>query len=298
MSMHRNLSGKLIGSAILLAVTAVAGPLLAEPTKGTLVIAVNQEPQDLAAQGTYKEINAPGLRNVVETLIAVDPLSGALSPVLATAWERIDDSTLRFTIREGVNFHDGSPMTAEAVAGAITWVWSPEKAFTIQEYAGPGTITAKALDDKTIEVNSSEPDPLLEFRMTLNGITSAKQIAENPERHFDTPIGTGPYSFGEWKKGQYWTASYNADWWGNASDDAYGTTKPVYADLRFVFRSEDAARVAMVQSGEAQLAMFPSADECARAESEAAYDCVTGPSTTYLYGRLDHSLHADPHPAR
>jgi peptide/nickel transport system substrate-binding protein len=294
MSKFRFLSGKLLGPAALLAATAFAGPLLAEPTKGTLVVAVNQEPQDLAAQGTYKEINAPGLRNVVETLIAVDPVSGDLSPVLATAWKRIDDSTLRFTIRDGVTFHDGTPMTAAAVAESITWVWSPEKAFTIQEYAGPGTITAKAIDDNTIEVNSSEPDPLLEFRMTLNGISSAKQLAESPERHFDTPIGTGPYKFDEWKKGQYWTASYNSDWWGNASVEAYGTTKPVYADLKFVFRSEDAARVAMVQSGEAQLAMFPSADECARADGEAGYDCVTGPSTTYLYGRLDHSLHANP----
>ncbi len=294
MSTHRFLSGHVLGSVAFLAATIVASPLLAEPTKGTLVIAVNQEPQDLAAQGTYKEINAAGLRNVVETLIAVDPVDGKLRPVLATAWERIDDSTLRFTIRDGVTFHDGTPMTAEAVAGSINWVWSPENAFTIQEYAGPGALTAKALDDKTVEVTSSEPDPLLEFRMTLNGISSAKQLAESPERHFDTPIGTGPYRFGEWSKGQFWTASYNPDWWGNSAEDAYGTTKPVYADLKFVFRSEDAARVAMVQSGEAQLGMFPSADECARAEGEAGYDCVTGPSTTYLYGRLDHSLHADP----
>ena len=90
--------------AIVLAVSPIHG----EPTHGTLVVAVNQEPQDLAAQGTYKEINAPGLRNVIETLIAVDPVSGDfVVPVLATAWERVDDRTLRFTIRDGVSFHDG-----------------------------------------------------------------------------------------------------------------------------------------------------------------------------------------------
>jgi peptide/nickel transport system substrate-binding protein len=276
------------------ALLAMAGPLQANPGQGTLVVAVNQEPQDLAAQGTFKEINATGLRNVLETLIAVDPVSGNLTPILATAWERVDGSTLRFTIREGVNFHDGSAMTAEAVAKSITWVWSAENAFTIQEYAGPGAITAVAIDDNTVEVTSSEPDPLLEFRMTLNGISSAEQLENSPMKHFDTPIGTGPYAFGEWAKGQFWTATYNADWWGMTADDAYGTTKPDYSDLKFVFRSEDAARVAMVQSGEAQIAMFPSEHECERADGEADYSCVTGPSTTYLYGRLDHSLHADP----
>ena len=76
--------------------------------------------------------------------------------VLATAWERIDGSTLRFTIRQGVKFHDGTDMTAEAVAKSINWVWSPEKAFTIQEYAGPGEITAAAIDESTVEV-VSEP---------------------------------------------------------------------------------------------------------------------------------------------
>ena len=50
------------GSALAFAAAAA----FAEPSHGTLVVAVNQEPQDLAAQGTYKEINATGLRNVVE----------------------------------------------------------------------------------------------------------------------------------------------------------------------------------------------------------------------------------------
>jgi peptide/nickel transport system substrate-binding protein len=278
------------GSA--LAFAAVAS--YAAPTHGTLVVAVNQEPQDLAAQGTYKEINATGLRNVVETLIAVDPVTGEMRGVLATDWERVDGSTLRLTIRQGVKFHDGTDMTAEAVAKSINWVWSPEKAFTIQEYAGPGEITATAIDESSVEVVSSKADPLLEFRMTLGGISSAAQLDNSPEEHFDTPVGTGPYVFGEWAKGQYWTANYNPDWWGLNADDAYGTTKPAYSDLKFVFRAEDATRVAMVQSGEAQLGMFPSADECARAADAADYDCVTGPSTTYLYGRLDHSLHAHP----
>ncbi len=266
---------------------------LAQPTQGELVVAVAQEPQDLAAQGAYKEVNAAGLRNVIETLIAQDPVSGELKGVLATAWERVDDKTVRFTIREGVTFHDGSPMDAEAVVRSINWVWSLDNAFTIQEFAGSGAISASVVDATTVEVTSSEPDPLLEFRMSLNGISSSKQLDDDPSGHFSIPIGTGPYTFVEWQAGQYWSAEYNPDWWGLSADDAYGTTKPDWSSLKFVFRSEDAARVAMVQSGEAHVSIFPSGDECARAEEADGYSCVTGPSTTYLYGRLDHSLYAD-----
>lgn len=270
-----------------------AGMAMAAPS-GDLVVAVPQEPQDLAAQGAYKEINAHGLRNVVETLIATDPETGDYIPVLATDWERIDDSTLRLTLREGVTFHDGTPMTAEAVATAITFVWDPESAFTIQEYAGPGVISAEATGENEVTVTSSEPDPMLEFRLTLNGITSARQIRENPAAHFDTPVGTGPYSFVEWERGQYWSAEANPDWWGYEADDAYGETEPMFETLRFVFRTETSARSAMVRAGEAQVAVSPSPEECAAAGDNDGYSCISGPSNTYMYGRLDHSLHADP----
>ena len=258
---------------------------------GTFVFAVNQEPQDLAAQGTYKEINAPGLRNVVETLIAVDP-DGTTVPVLAESWEVIDDSTIRFTIRDGVSFHDGTALNAESAAFAVNWVWSADNAFTIQEFAGPGEVTASVIDDSTIEVTSSVPDPLLEWRMTLGGITSMEQIENDPAAHFNHPIGTGPYIFDEWAVGQYWTANVNMDWWGWTADDVYGDVLPMFERLEFIFRAEDAVRTATALTGEAQLSMFPSGEECAAGGDGVT--CIAGPSDTYLYGRLDHSLFSIP----
>ena len=275
--------------AALLAATATT---TAAAPEGTLVVAVNQEPQDLAAQGAYKEINAPGLRNVVETLIASDPVSGGFKGILATDWEVVDDRTIRMTLREGVAFHDGTPFNAESAAHAVNFVWSADNAFTIQEYGGPGTITATPTGEYSMEIVSSEPDPLLEFRLSLNGISSMQQIMDNPAAHFDTPIGTGPYKFVEWVPGQYWSAEFNSDWWGMTADDAYGTGEPAFQELRFVFRPEDGARAAMVQSGEAQLAMFPTPSDCGAADGASDYECIAGPSDTYLYGRLDHSLYA------
>ena len=275
--------------AALFATTTATSGLAAE---GTLVVAVNQEPQDLAAQGAYKEINAPGLRNVIETLIAADPVTGKFRGILATDWEVVDDTTIRMSLREGVSFHDGTPFNAESAAFAVNYVWSADNAFTIQEYGGPGTITATPTGDYSMEVVSSEPDPLLEFRLSLSGVSSVQQIQEDPAAHFHTPIGTGPYKFIEWLPGQYWSAEFNQDWWGLSADDVYGTAIPAFQELRFVFRPEDGARSAMAQSGEAQLAMFPSPNDCATALDFDNLKCATGPSDTYLYGRLDHSLYA------
>lgn len=291
MTLLRMRRAALLTSAIALSVAA--GAAFAAP-EGRFVIAVEQEPQDLAAQGAYKEVNAPGLRNVMETLIATDPVTGAYIPVLATSWERVDDSTLRLTLREGVKFHDGTDMTAEAVATSVAFVWSPGNSFTIQEYAGPGTITATAIGPNQIEVRSSEPDPMLEFRLTLGGVSSARQIEEAPASHFDTPIGTGPYKFVDWERGQYWRAAINPDWWGYSADDAYGVGEPPFEELVFVFRSEGSARTSMVRAGEAQLAFGPTSEDCQAASTNPGYSCVTGPSDAYMYGRLDQSLHADP----
>ena len=280
--------------ALVAAQTAlVAGAAHATPD-GEFVVAVHQEPQDLAAQGAYKEINAPGLRNVLETPIATDPETGEYVPILATGWERVDDRTVRMTIRDGVQFHDGTEMTAEVVAKAISFVWSPDSAFTIQEYAGPGVMSAKATGPMEVEVTSTEADPMLEFRLTLTGISSAKQIEENPADHFSHPIGTGPYIFDEWVRGQYWTANANPEWWGLTADAAYGDTEPQFETLRFVFRPEGSARNAMVRTGEAQLATNPTPEDCTAAEGNDGYSCITGPSDAYLYGRLDQSLHAHP----
>ena len=65
-------------------------------------------------------------QNVAETLTEINPDDASITPRLATSWERIDDRTWRFQLREGVVFHDGTPMDAEAVATSINRTLNPE----------------------------------------------------------------------------------------------------------------------------------------------------------------------------
>src|SRR3712207_2208793 len=67
----------------------------------------------------------------LETLLRYTP-NGELEPMLATEWTQVQPTTWEFTLREGVSFQDGTPMNADAVAGALTHllkVETPARAF-------------------------------------------------------------------------------------------------------------------------------------------------------------------------
>ena len=268
---------------------SIIGTAMAAGGGGELVIVANQEIQSMQAQVTYKEVNGPGLRNVIENLTRLDPVTNEVLPMLATSWEQVEPTVWHFTLREGVTFHDGSPLDGEAAAVSINWLYNPENNYSVREMMGP-QITAEAVDASTVAVITAAPDPLLARRIYLAGLTSAKQILEDPASHDVHPIGTGPYVFDEWKQGQFWTASANDDWWGNEADDTYGEI--FFDSLRVVFRPEPIVRSAMVESGEAHIAMFLTKDDCERFDAEDGVDCIVKGSDTFLMFRLDyHGAH-------
>lgn len=146
-------------------------------------------------------------------------------------------------------------------------------------------ITAEAAGEYVIEVKTETPDPLIPWRMYLGGITSMKQIQESPATVDETPIGTGPYRFVELRKGQDWSAESYPEWWGLNSDDAYG--KVTFNKLRFVFRNESAVRAAMVETAEADFAMFVTPEQCEAANAAEGRKCIVAPSDSYLFFRPD-----------
>ncbi|MEM8564222.1 MAG: ABC transporter substrate-binding protein [Pseudomonadota bacterium] len=262
---------------------------------GELVIVGNQEPQSMQAQVAHKEVNGIGIRNVIEQLTRLDPETNEVLPMLAVSWEQKSPTEWHFNLRPGVKFHDGTDLDAEAAAVSINWLWGEENGYVIRDMMGP-QISAKAIDDNTVAVMTESVDPLLPRRMYLGGITSARQILEDPDDHNVTPIGTGPYVFKEWVPGQYWSATANPDWWGNTADDTYGDI--FYDAIKVVWRPEALVRSAMVESGEAQVAMFLTREECDRFKDISNVDCMLKGSDTFLQFRLDyqgaHPLLQDP----
>lgn len=250
----------------------------AEPT-GKLVVAMSVEPDTLENWKAYSTDGHPILRNVQEALINRDPKTNELVGELATSWEQTDELTWRFTLREGVTFHDGEPLTAEIAAFGTNYTWSKENGFEIYQFIGPD-ITATAVDELTLDVATASPDPILPSRLYFSPIPSMKQIEERPDSLVTEPIGTGPYTFVEWNRGQYIRITANPDWWGLNSPDARGTV--TIKDAEFVFRAESSVRASMVTAEEAQIGRFLAPEDC-----ETTPVCKSVPSVETIFLRLD-----------
>lgn len=274
--------------------TTGAAEETAAPTGGgDVVLAVAIEPVSMDAWRAFSEVGAPGFRNTVETLFVLDFESRDLKPVLGTELSVVDDKTVEVTLREGVSFHDGSAFDAEAVVTNFNFVFDEENAFDLLDFLGP--IAAEATGPNTVRLSTPEPDPLLPVKLTFVPISSAQQLTESPDTYSTNLIGTGPYVFDEWQRGQSLTYSLFEDWWGFAAGMTDDSVAP-FQTAKYDVRTEDAVRASMVAAGEAQLAQFVSPEECAVLASGADTKCETSPSVETIFIRMDTNgqLFSDP----
>lgn len=249
-----------------------------------LVVAVPSENTTLASHQSPQEVNSPGLKNIYEGLVTRDPVTNEIVGELATSWEQIEPTRWRFVLREGVKFHDGTDFNADAAAFAINFLFADEEDRLLRSFMGSQT-TAEVVDDMTIDVITEEPDPIIPERMYFTGIPSKRLLEEQYDTYETNPIGTGPYMYDEWVRGQYFQIKANPDWWGLTSDDAIGEI--TFDRVRFVPRPEGGVRTSLIQTGEAQLAMFLSAEQCDTLRAASGTDCVQGPSVETLFIRFD-----------
>ncbi|MCF1744367.1 ABC transporter substrate-binding protein [Paradevosia shaoguanensis] len=267
-------------------VAAVAGmlafPAMAQDTRPDFVIAVN---------GLYRSIepidgNSTNSQRIMDSIYdpivgrnyAEDPEGGELRPGLATAWEQVDDLTWHFTIREGVKFHNGQTMTAEDVAFTL----SPERIWGENALVPAGTrytesfASVTALDDKTVEVKTTIPDPNLPYRfVTPLGfvVPKAAYLEQGVEKFGQLPIGTGPYKVVEFDPASHVKLEAFDDYWGG---------KPPLKSIEFRIVPEFSARIAGMVSGEFDLMVNTPVDEIETVKSYPGLHYVSRPGDNYI----------------
>jgi peptide/nickel transport system substrate-binding protein len=277
------------GAALGLSTSAIGTALRAAPETvfaqeaepaGQIVISLSAEPATLENWNAYSLDGHPVLRNIFEALLNRDPASNELVGELATAWDWTDDRTLRFTLREGVTFHDGSPFNAQVAADGLNYTWSAENAFDIIQFMGP-QISAAVVDEKTIDVSTEEPDPILPARLYFSPLPNMKQVQERPDSLPNEPNGTGPYQLVEWVRGDHISLTAYPEWWGNGDPEAAFGQQSI-KDVQYVWRPESTVRAAQVTAGEAQIARFLAPEDC-----ETTPVCLEAPSVETIFLRLD-----------
>lgn len=233
----RFLGGAIVAAASLL---IAAAPVMAE----SVTIVLDTEPDQLdPCQAAKSQVGKVIKQNVIETLTEVNPADGSVSPRLATSWEQVDDLTWRFELRDGITFHDGSPLNAEAVAFSLerTLVEALACEAAIKYFTGT-EIEAVVVDDDTIDFVTAAPSPIMP---TLMGSLAVMSLATPPDTITREPIGTGPFTLSEWTPGQQIVLSPFENYWGET---------PAVTSATYVWRPDSAVRAAMVAAGEADIA--------------------------------------------
>jgi len=220
--------------------------------QGTLRVALPTEPSSLYIPTTPDKISDIAASQLYDPLVFQDK-SGQIVPWLAESWETSEDGTVwTFKLRKDVVFHNGDPFTADDVVAtweygsAATSSW-PEK-YTIAK-------SVEKVDDYTVKVTTEGPKPYLLVTMhDFWNIIPKKYIDEVGVEGFQkAPIGTGPFMFVEWVKGDHITYKANPNYWQPEF--------PKVAELVFRFIPESATRVAAVQQDEVDIVTRLSAEE-------------------------------------
>jgi peptide/nickel transport system substrate-binding protein len=217
----------------------------AEPA-GTITIALGSEPTTLDPQLRDEGPLRYTLNQVYESLVARDAQTMEIVPELAERWERVNETTWRFYLRQGVTFHNGDPFNAEVAAFAFNRAVEPQYASQYSSY-WVGFKAAKVVDAYTLDILTTEPVPNLLGGLYFMKIVPKAWVEANPERILTEANGTGPYKLVRFGKGDRMVLTANPNWWGK------WTTLSV-KEVVFLFRPEEGVRVATVQAGEADIA--------------------------------------------
>ena len=186
------------------ALTVYGGTSTDGEASNSVVVGISQDLDSLDPQNAEYAGTREVLFNLFEGLVKATS-DGNIEPAVAQSYEVAEDaSSISFTIREGITFHDGSPVTAEDIR------YSLERYAEIQgsESAFADFQELEIVDDGTVNVILSKPNSEFIYELTCPIIPEANDANVN-----SNPIGTGPFKFVSFKPGESLVVEKYEDYW-------------------------------------------------------------------------------------
>ncbi|MEM9975102.1 MAG: ABC transporter substrate-binding protein [Pseudomonadota bacterium] len=206
-----------------------------------IVIVIGSEPTTLdphaADDGGEKAVND----NVFETLMVRDTEGNLGLGLAAEEPTQVDATTWEFKLQPGITFHNGEPLDAAAVAFSVERMIDPE--LNSEQLSYFSTMAgAEVIDDVTVHIKTSGPDPILPARMYYFMIVPPE--ASQADDFAEAPVGSGPFKFVSWDRGNEIVLEADPEYRGGAPD----VTQVTY---RFI--EEPGTRLSTLLAGEVDL---------------------------------------------
>jgi peptide/nickel transport system substrate-binding protein len=215
------------------------------------------------------------LANVCESLLRLNP-DYTLTPALAESFAHPSPTTWVYTIRDGVTFHDGTPLTAADVVASMQRHLDPAVGsswYSVYQ----NVVSIEQTGEREVTVTEATPDS--QFNLAMGGaagvIESAATLAEAGADYGNSTGGvncTGPFSLTEWKAGERITLTRYDDYWDDSLRAKSG-------EVEFIFMNDANARVNALASGEVDGGWMVPLEAIPQLENSSVGDIHFGMST-------------------
>ncbi len=211
-----------------------------------------------------------------------------LAPALATSWKQISPNVWRFELRKGVQFHDGTPFTADDVL--FSFQRASADGSDMKSYTSDFKDVRK-IDDHTVEIETKAPNPILPSIISTVYMMSKKWCeANNAVKPVDRrkgientasfkENGTGPYRLRERQPGVRTVMERFGNYWGKVEGNVQ--------EVVFTPIGNAATRVAALMSGEVDVMEPVPVQDIARVNANAATKVLTGPELRTIFLGMD-----------
>ncbi|HEX2045116.1 MAG TPA: ABC transporter substrate-binding protein [Gaiellaceae bacterium] len=253
-----------------------------EPRRGGILqISFSDSSTDESLDPAISELNNDSFyTGQIYEGLTVSNLEWEPQPVLAESWEPNEDATeWTFTLRQGVTFHDGTPLTSKDAAYSIGRLLDEELGSPLFSRLEPSLDPdgINTPDDGTLVLRLKRPDSLMPLALSARHAMIVKDGTS--EFSVQTAIGTGPFKVKSFRPGQSWELERNDNYWEAGV--------PYLDGLRGVVIGEQSTKVQSVTAGQAHIADPIDYSAASTVQGSSAAELLEFKGSTYLLVAMD-----------
>jgi peptide/nickel transport system substrate-binding protein len=230
-----------------------------------------RDPESMDPTLTYANESILVMKNLYQMLYDSTPNGQGFVPVLATGYSVSPDKlSWTFHLRPGVDFANGSPMTSADVKFSIERAMRKKSVWSFIDDVITSITTP---DPQTVVIHTKQPtaDMLAIVSLYGNSVIPNNYGGESEKQFFAHPVGTGPFVFKSWARGQSLTAVRNTHYWEKG--------KPYLNSVVWSVVADNNTRFLQLQGGQIDVDEFPAFSQLSQIASASGIKLVSVPST-------------------